>query len=56
MNEDVNVDVYVSDEKIGYLLLEADEIYIVYNDGTRELFEEAFETLINRLETLADLW
>ncbi len=50
INNDINVDVYIDNEKIGYLFVENEDVYIVYNDGSRETFEEAFSGLIDEIE------
>ena len=47
INADINVNVLVDNTQIGSLLFENDEVYIVYNDGSRELFQEAFSDVIN---------
>lgn len=54
INSDVNVDVYVENEKIGYLFLENENVYIVYNDGSRELVEDAFSQLIQEIEDFSN--
>jgi len=54
INEDINVEVYVGDKKAGYLFIENDNIYIVYNDDSRELFEDAFSNLINEIENFTN--
>ncbi len=53
INADINVDVYVEDEKIGILLVDNEVVYIEYNDGTREKFEDAFSGLIDGLNGLS---
>ncbi len=47
INADINVNVLVDDTQIGSLFFENEAVYIVYNDGSRELFQEAFSDVIN---------
>jgi hypothetical protein len=54
MNAVVDVDVFVDDFKIGFLLVSNEEIYIEYNDGSRELFKDAFNGLINEINQFMD--
>jgi hypothetical protein len=54
INEDTNVDVFVDDFKIGFLLINNDIVYIEYNDGSREKFEDAFDGLIQELTNLGN--
>lgn len=50
INADINVNVFVEDVKIGELLFENEEVYLVYNDGTREKFEDAFSGIIGDID------
>lgn len=52
VNRDISVDVYYEEQKIAYLLLENEQIYVVYNNGDKALAEEEFEALITALENL----
>lgn len=49
INADINVNVFVDETQIGSLSLENEVVYIVYNDGTRENFEDAFSGIIGDL-------
>jgi len=50
VNEDLKVDFYVKDQKLGYLFAENERFYLVYNNGDKELIDRAFADVIIALE------
>ena len=54
INSDISIDMYYKEDKVGHLLLEDEEIYIVYLDGTKENFEEAFSEFVDAIDSFLE--
>lgn len=50
VNDYINLELLLDDEKIGDIVFEDDIAYVVYLDGTREVLEEILEAAIQELE------
>lgn len=50
INDFVNLELLLDDEKIGDIVFENDEAYVVYEDGTKELLESIIEPIIDDID------
>jgi len=50
VNDFVNLDMLIDDQKVGDIVFEEDIAYLVYTDGTKENLEELLEPIIENIE------
>ncbi len=54
INDFINLDLLLDDEKIGDILFEDDLAYVVYSDGSKELLEDIIQPVVDDLEEFFD--
>lgn len=54
LNDFVDLEVLIDDEKVGDILFEDDIAYVVYADGTKENLEEILEPILQSIEDALD--
>ena len=52
LNDFINLELLLEGEKIGDIIFENDEAYVLYSDGSRELLEEILEPVLADIEDL----
>ena len=52
INDFVNLELLLDDEKVGDIVFEEDLAYVVYADGSKELLEEIIQPVIDDIEEL----
>lgn len=52
INDYVNLDLLLDDQKVGEIVFEEDLAYVQYNDGTKELLEEIIQPIMSQIESL----